>query len=330
MNKWIAMIIAVVSPTVFAATASAAGYEEAAQTINALMRTHHYNPQELESDAYKRIEAATRALGASAASDEEFISGYNALWRGGPFSHVRLSKAQGSAAELAAHLDTLTLDEPGATLRWDGDTAFLTVTTMMGLNTIGEINAAYDEIAEKGAVRLIIDLRNNGGGAFAVLPLVAHVLEKPYDAGVFVAQKWNAGNDAPPTRDDALSVDPWAGWSILSFWNDVTENTLTRITFQPAEPVFEGPVYVLTSAKTASAAEMAADALKGSGRATLIGETTAGQMLSQSIFDVPGGFHLSLPIADYYSLSAGRIEGAGVSPHIASEGKNALAVAMKK
>ena len=87
---------------------------------------------------------------------------------------------------------------------------------------------------------------------------------------------------------------------------------------------------MLTSSTTASAAELAADILQGSGRATLIGETTAGEMLSQKMFDVPGGFLLSLPIADYYSATNGRIEGVGVKPDIESGADAALEIALQQ
>lgn len=95
-------------------------------------------------------------------------------------------------------------------------------------------------------------------------------------------------------------------------------------------PTFDGPVYVLISKKTASAAEMAADALLASRRATLIGETTAGRMLSQKMYDMPRGLLLSLPIADYYSFHSGRIEGAGVKPQVQVEPAKALEFALQR
>ena len=94
------------------------------------------------------------------------------------------------------------------------------------------------------------------------------------------------------------------------------------------EPVYTGPVYVLISKRTASAAELATDALRGSGRALVIGENTAGEMLSQKIFDLPGGFHLSLPVEDYYSISNGRIEGSGIKPAIGTDAADALNTAL--
>ena len=262
-------------------------------------------------------------------SDEEFIEGFRRIWVDGPFSHVTLSEAQQSADDLADYLDTMRVGGNGASLVWHNDIAVLTVNTMMGRDTIEEIDAAYTEIAERNASGLIIDLRENGGGAFAVRPLVSHLLAEPVDAGGFVSRPWNNMHDREPDRADIEGVDPWEGWSIRTFWANVQTNAVTRISFSPAEPVFDGPVHVLTSRHTASAAELAIDALRVAGRATIIGERTAGEMLSQTIFDIPGGFQLSLPIADYYSIASGRIEGVGIEPDIEVEAALALDAALE-
>ena len=312
------------------ADAGPTDYAAVAAAINETMRAHHYDPAELEMPAYKTIEAAVKAAGASATSDEVFVERFRTAWQDAPFSHVALRPAQQSAEELAAYLDSMRIGGGGAVLTWMNDVAILTVNTMMGLDTIEEIDAAYDVITGKGAAALVIDLRNNGGGAFAVRPLAAHLLTEPFDAGSFVSQGWNRSHDRPPALEDLRAVAPWEGWSVRAFWADVQDHALVRLTITPAEPVYAGPVFVLTSKHTASAAELAADILKGSGRATIIGETTAGEMLSQKMFDVPGGFHLSLPIADYYSATSGRIEGVGVEPDIASDAADALEIALQQ
>lgn len=295
-----------------------------ADAITTLMRDHHYNPEELDAPAYQVIEASMLELGAETTDRDDFLAGFRAIWADAPFSHVVLSEAQGTAEQMAAHVDSLRIGGGGATLGWRGETAILTVTTMMGQDTIEEINAAYAEIATQGADSLVIDLRENGGGAFAVLPLVRHVIDEPLEAGIFVSQPWNAAHDRAPTAADIAGTPSWEGWSLRSFWQAVQVNALTPIRFYPVtENGFDGPVYVLISATTASAAELAADALKASGRATLIGEVTAGQMLSQTVFDLPEGLQLWLPIADYYSVAHGRIEGEGVAPDILSEADQA-------
>ncbi|WP_172971604.1 S41 family peptidase [Pseudoalteromonas sp. A25] len=122
--------------------------------------------------------------------------------------------------------------------------------------------------------------------------------------------------------------EAWEGWSIKTFWHDSQNNKITRIQFQPAAPYFDGKVYVLISKNTASAGELAADALLAAPHVTLIGETTAGEMLSQKMYDVTGGLQIFLPIADYYSVNSGRIEGNGVKPHICVPANDAMDVAL--
>jgi C-terminal processing protease CtpA/Prc len=305
-------------------------YAAVVTAINETLRAYHYDPSELDSSEYRRIEEAVVALGDSVDSDEALLDGFRSIWKDGPFSHVTLNKSPQTAAEMADYVDTMRVGGGGATLAWQEDVAVLTVKTMMGLDTIEEIAAAYADIAANGASALIIDLRENGGGAFAVRPLVSHLLAEPCDAGLFVSQPWNAAEARVPNRSDLASVEPWEGWSVKAFWADVQVNPLTRISFAPTGPRFDGPVYVLTSKWTASAAELAADALKSAGRATLIGETTAGEMLSQKMYDLPGGFLLSLPIADYYSMTSGRIEGRGVKPDIEVDAAGAMDMALQQ
>ena len=51
---------------------------------------------------------------------------------------------------------------------WTGKIPIMEVKTMMGVDTIEQINEAYKQIDAKNPQALIIDLRNNEGGAFAI------------------------------------------------------------------------------------------------------------------------------------------------------------------
>lgn len=308
--------------------ADAPAFRSTAQLINATIRANHYHPAELDDDAYRRIEAAVVALGETATSADQFTAGFRDIWRRGPFSHVALVRAEEPAADRLARLDTRIGGEGGVTLAWQDAAVILTVNTMSGADTIEKIEAAYDEIAARGAERLIVDLRRNTGGAFAVVPLVGHLLGEPIDAGVFVTRSWYDDHDAPPGPADFPSATPWRGYSVRAFQADMLSRPLTSYRIDPMRPHFRGPVFVLTSARSVSAAEIAADALKATGRATLIGERTPGVLLSGSRFDIPGGFHLIVPIADYYSIENGRIEGVGVTPDVRVNADRALDVAL--
>ena len=65
-------------------------FRQAAEAINATIRANHFHRAELDNSAYVQIEKNVVALGERATSAEEFIEGFNALWRKGPFSHVSL------------------------------------------------------------------------------------------------------------------------------------------------------------------------------------------------------------------------------------------------
>lgn len=311
-----------------AANGPATDLHVVAESIDATLRAHHYRQAHLEDERYRRIESEVLALAASAPSDEAFRTGFNALWKQGPFSHVALLRAEESADERYARMDTMPAGKDAVSLHWQGDAAILVVNTMNGIDTIAAIESAYDEIAMRKPSRLVIDLRRNDGGAFAVVPLVGHLVTEALDAGVFASAAWYRDHDAPPGPEDFPSATPWSGYSLRAFQVAMLSQPLTSYRIDPMQPLFAGPVYVLTSARSISAAEIAADVLKATGRATLVGERTPGAVLSSKRFDIPGGFHLLVPVADYYSIAHGRIEGVGVTPDIAVEADRALDVAL--
>lgn len=319
---------AAVVASFFGEPATAADFLEAARAANSTIRANHYRPAELETDAYRRIESDVLALGQSATSADEFIKGFNSLWRGGPFSHVALRLAEEPAADRIGRSDTAPAGEGAVRLDWSGTAAILTVNTMSGPDTIQKIEAAYDEIAARGAAKLIIDLRGNTGGAFAVVPLVGHLVSRPTDAGVFVTRRWYDAHSGPPGPSAMSRATPWRGYSVKTFQADVATRPLTSYRIEPMQPRFRGPVFVLTSRRSISAAEIAADVLKSTGRATIVGERTPGALLSSKLFDIPGGFHLRVPIADYYSIRNGRVEGVGVTPDVLVAADSALEVAL--
>lgn len=288
-----------------------------------------FSPDDLEQPAYLEFRERLGRVADRATDDLDLLFGFRWLWRDEPFSHFRLQRSAQTAEQLFSFFDQYRVGFDAATVEFADDVAVLRVRTMMGADTIEQIQAAYARIAEARPAALIIDLRGNGGGAFAVKPLVEHVIDEPLDAGFFISQVWNRKHDAPPTAAEALAAPLWQGWSIIGFWKAVQETDIVRVQFRPAEPNYDGPVYVLLDERSASATEMAADALRSSGLATMVGRRSAGQMLSQSMFDVADGFIVSLPVADYYSVTHGRIEGVGVPVDIEAATERALEVALE-
>jgi carboxyl-terminal processing protease len=311
--------------TPFVHAAEDADLPSTAAALLALMRTEHFHPAELDTDAYREMENGVLDLARTAASPEEFLEGFNTYWRGGLYSHVRLYYRPPATTGAPRNNPPLQLPDP-VTLSWDGEVAVLTVNSMSGSSE--QIEAAYDEIAEHGATKLIIDLRANGGGAFGVMPLVGHLIDETLDMGVFVTSQWYQDHDSLPTADDLRTATP-CQCTDATFAADMETRALTSYRVEPMTPYFSGPVYVLTSAASISAAEIAIEALQASGRATIVGEKTLGRLLQPKFFTLDGGFQLMWPIGDYRTVTNCRIEGVGITPDVEATAGQALEVAMK-
>lgn len=85
-----------------------------------------------------------------------------------------------------------------------------------------------------------------------------------------------------------------------------------------AKPVWVNTrVYLLTSNRTASAAEHLSLALKRTHRATLVGETTAGAGHYGGMAELPGGYGAFVPVGRTFDPDTGQgWEGIGVAPDV--------------
>jgi carboxyl-terminal processing protease len=305
---------------------SVRNYGAILKTFDEVVAARIFAPGDLNEPGYVEFRQAFGEIAELSTDDLDLLLGFHLAWKGDPFSHFQLRRSHQSAAEMFAFFDNYRVGFEAATVEFDDAIAILKVRTMMGADTIEQIEAAYAKIAASDVHTLVIDLRGNGGGAFAVKPLVEHVIDEPVDAGYFLSQVWNRAHERVPTDEDAFAAPAWTGWSIIAFWTDVQQRDILRVQFTPQQPNFDGDVYVLVDETSASATELAADAFRASGLVTLVGRKTAGEMLSQSMFDVGEGVLISLPVADYYSFENGRIEGNGVPVDVEADSASALEV----
>ena len=170
---------------------------------------------------------------------------------------------------------------------------------------------------------LIFDLRNHHGGGldeqdeiFSYLfakktPLVKMAVSKAvYDRG-------NSPLETGKTLVFASEGDKMVG----------THSAIPG----PDTPLRKAKVYLLVSNKTASAAEHFSLALKSSGRATLIGEDTAGANHFGGGVPVNDHFGVWLPVGRTFDIKTGKDwEGSGIHPDIQVDPKQALVVALEK
>lgn len=81
-------------------------------------------------------------------------------------------------------------------------------------------------------------------------------------------------------------------------------------------PYFEGPVAVLVSASTSSAAEILTHALRENCHSSVVGQRTVGHVLNAYQGDLPDGGEISFSIRDFLTPDGGHLEGRGLEPDI--------------
>jgi C-terminal processing protease CtpA/Prc len=90
-------------------------------------------------------------------------------------------------------------------------------------------------------------------------------------------------------------------------------------------------VFLLTSNRTASAAEHLSLSLKRTGRATLIGETTRGAGHYGGMVPVGGGYAAFIPVGRTWDPDTGQgWETVGVTPHVQVPADQALDEALRR
>lgn len=87
----------------------------------------------------------------------------------------------------------------------------------------------------------------------------------------------------------------------------------------PQKDAFAGKIIIVTDYGSASTSEVFAAGMQETGRARIVGETTAGAVLPSVIEKLPTGALFQYAIADYKSPKKILIEGRGVIPDIAVE-----------
>ena len=83
--------------------------------------------------------------------------------------------------------------------------------------------------------------------------------------------------------------------------------------------ILDIPVIVLINGYSASAAELAAGALRDLGRATTVGEKSFGKGTVQIVDELADGSGIKFTIAKYYLPSGVTIDGTGIEPDISVE-----------
>ena len=143
-----------------------------------------------------------------------------------------------------------------------------------------ELKQKYTELKNQGAQKIILDLRNNTGG------LVTEAL-------------------------DILDLFLPKGETVLITVDAKDNQELSKT--NDAQYIKED-VVVLVNEYSASASEIVAGALKDTKRAQIVGKTTYGKGVIQSVFMLEDGSALKLTVEEYYTPSKTKIHKVGIKP----------------
>lgn len=164
----------------------------------------------------------------------------------------------------------------------DGNIAYVTITEFQA-QTDEQFIEIVEGLVDQGAEGFIIDVRGNPGGYLSsVVNLLDYVL--PEGLTVYCEDKY--GN-----RDEYASDA-----SCLDI-----------------------PMVVLVDGSSASASEIFAGALKDYEYATLVGTTTYGKGIVQSIIELSDGDALKITTAKYFTPDGNYIHGVGIEPDVVIE-----------
>jgi carboxyl-terminal processing protease len=143
-------------------------------------------------------------------------------------------------------------------------------------NTDRDLGAALRDLSGKGMRRILLDLRRNPGG--------------PLDQAIKVASRFlPKGSLIVYTRGRIPNAD-----------QDYRATEGNQYT--------EQPIVVLVNRDSASASEIVAGALQDHDRALIVGETTFGKALVQSVYPISQRAGLALTTAHYYTPSGRLIQ----------------------
>lgn len=165
----------------------------------------------------------------------------------------------------------------------DGKIGYIAVSAFEEV-TLGQFEDALDQLEQQDEKALIIDLRDNGGG---LLSTAVNMLDRLLPEGVVVYTKNKNGKKQEYYSDDKES--------------------------------FDKPVAILVNENSASASEVFSGAMQDYERAVLIGTTTFGKGIVQSIFDLSDGTALKLTTSKYYTPKGRNIHGTGLEPDVKVE-----------
>jgi len=189
---------------------------------------------------------------------------------------------------------------------------------MVGVEVANEVSRAVERLGKIDS--LIIDLRGNTGGGIGALRVMSLLTPGRIPVGFALDRKRVTPNlDSEKQRFrrfHAIPASKQALWLLaLQFVPAMLAKTpIVLETEGLGRKGFHGNVILLVDRHTASAAEMIVAFARENNLARIVGEETAGKLLSATSVKVGQGFRLALPTGAYYTWKGSVLEGTPIEP----------------
>lgn len=189
---------------------------------------------------------------------------------------------------------------------------------MVGVVIANQISSA---VANLGNIdRLIIDLRGNTGGGIAALRVMSFLTPGRIPVGFALDRNRTTANlDAEKLsfpRFARIPPSPRNLWLLGVRYAPamLAKKSIVLETEGLGPMPFHRRTILLVDRHTASAAEMIVAFARENNLSTIVGEKTAGRLLSSTSIKVGKGFRLALPTGAYYTWKGSVLEGTPIEP----------------
>jgi carboxyl-terminal processing protease len=200
-------------------------------------------------------------------------------------------------------------------------TGYLKVAMFPGMVGVEVANEISSQVEQLGNVeQLIIDLRGNTGGGIGALRVMSLLTPKRLPVG-FALDRKSAKQDIEVAKSsfprfDKIPASKNGLWLLALRYAPmlVKKSPIVLETEGLGNKPFHGRVILLVDRHTASAAEMIVAFARENSLATIVGEKTAGRLLSATSAKVGYGYRLALPTGAYHTWKGSVLEGTPIEP----------------
>lgn len=286
-----------------------------------------YNNRVLKKKEWKRFFKRLDYLAPKTCDDLEMFTYFSFLSGQIKMSHIYLLKY--NQWDDYDETDTTGYEPQVSHKLLDETTAYIKFESFQLADTT-VVSTFFKTIVSEKVPNLIFDFRGCTGGDYSSMFLAEYLVNESHDAGFFIGNKYFQNHKKIPDAETVKSIPYYDGKSLKDFLKVIETQGLLRGNIVPnKETQYSGKVYALIDNRSMSATEPISYFLKYHKLATLVGETTAGEMLSANYITVKDGWNLVLPVADYYTSDRYRIEQKGVTPDVRVKSEDALDYVLK-